>query len=308
MRLYKGGHMALLMLLALLLTAMAGSCTDEKEKMLIPQGEMADLLYDYHKAAAMVEAQNLDSVEAQKYLMSIMEKYGVTQAQIDTSMVYYMRHADLMTDIYKQLTERIDNEARLEGADEDMAMVAVSSLSGDTANIWTHEKGKLLMQAAPYNMLKFTYKADSTYKEGDRFLLGMKNDFLMQDGSRNGLALMYLRLKNDSVICRTQNLNATKKYQIECSDADRIGIKELGGFIMLRNASLGEKTNSSTIRYMIVTDLQLLRIHTKPKPSAEELKSKADSLNADTVKSKAEVAPNTPAPTITSKKVPLPKR
>ena len=171
-----------------------------------------------------------------------------------------MRHADEMQDIYKSLAKRIGNEASKIGASvADLSTENSLSLSGDTANIWPLERGLVLMQAMPYNVKSFSVKADSAFHKGDRFVFSFDTQFLYQEGFKDGIAMLALRLNNDSVATRSTHFSSNSHYSLEISDNDRIGIKEIRGFLFLGKET--RPASTSTIKLMIADYVQLLRIH-----------------------------------------------
>ena len=231
----------------------------------ISSGEMEDILYDFHLSIGMIATENITDAKDRAYKeklykLSVLKKYGVTEQQFDESMVYYMRHADEMQDIYKSLAKRIGNEASKIGASvADLSTENSLSLSGDTANIWPLERGVVLMQAMPYNVKSFSVKADSAFHKGDRFVFSFDTQFLYQEGFKDGIAMLALRLNNDSVATRSTHFSSNSHYSLEISDNDRIGIKEIRGFLFLGKET--RPASTSTIKLMIADYVQLLRIH-----------------------------------------------
>lgn len=240
------------------------SCQSDSNKP-ISAGDMEDILYDYHLSIGMIASENiLDAKERaykeKLYKLSVLKKYGVTEQQFDESMVYYMRHADEMQDIYKSLAKRIGNEASKIGASvADLSTDNSLSLSGDTANIWPLERGVVLMQAMPYNVKSFSVKADSAFHKGDRFLFSFDTQFLYQEGFKDGIAMLALRLNNDSVATRSIHFSSNSHYSLEISDNERVGIKEIRGFLFLGKET--HPTSASTLKLLIADYVQLLRIH-----------------------------------------------
>ena len=62
----------------------------------IQPGEMEDILYDYHIAEAMANdyESRRDTLLMRVYKAAVLKKHGYSEAEFDSSMVYYMRHAD----------------------------------------------------------------------------------------------------------------------------------------------------------------------------------------------------------------------
>ena len=76
---------------------MCFSCKPQVPDEYLQPGEFEDVLYDYHLADAMAgNGDNADneSYDVVLYRQAVLRKYGITQAEFDSSLVYYMRHAD----------------------------------------------------------------------------------------------------------------------------------------------------------------------------------------------------------------------
>ena len=109
-----------LWVLALLMSACCMSLTGCKPSLpddVLSQGKMEDILYDYHLALAMVQNEGGDETQRFIYKDAVLRKHDVTSAEFDSSMVYYMRHTDKMYTIYKNLSDRLNDEAVSLGAD-----------------------------------------------------------------------------------------------------------------------------------------------------------------------------------------------
>lgn len=87
------------------------SCKPSLPSGVLSKGKMTDILYDYHLALAMAHMDdNGDKGQSLAYREAVLRKHDVTSAEFDSSMVYYMRHTELLEDVYKDLTDRYNNE------------------------------------------------------------------------------------------------------------------------------------------------------------------------------------------------------
>lgn len=239
--------------------------------------KLEQVLYDYHIAEAMSAESGIDSIKAREYLLAVFKKHGITEAEFDSTMVYYLRHAYELNNIYEHLSERINNEAQLQGI-EGTGFVS-NDANADTANIWNLNRSHIFFTQVPYNLMKFSFKADSTFKAGDHFTLKFKSNFLYQDGSRNGYAVLAMKLDNDSVITRTTSITSSMTQSIDVTDNEFVGVKEVNGFIMLRYGNYETERNSSTLRMMYVYDINLVKMHNnKPKDNNTQ-NEKTDSIS-----------------------------
>lgn len=255
---------------------------------------MEDVLYDYHIADGIIHVCRYDSVKSAECIDAVFAKHGIDRQIFDSSMVYYLRHGDIMQDIYKHLGTRIDNEGKLQGVDGGDLNMASMDATADTANIWNFERTKVLSPEAPYNLMSFYFKADTTFKAGDRFMLKFNADFLYQEGMRNGYVILTMVLNNDSVVNQTTSLSSTTERTLEVNDNGRLGVKEIKGYFMHRPSNVTTERNSSTLKLMILTNIQLIKMHTEaPKPTEEEKQDSINTINnekADSIKRSIGVA------------------
>ena len=168
--------------------ALAG-CKPGVPSTFIQEDDMEDLLYDYHLADAMARDAKGDYNEnIMAYRAAVLRKYGVSQAEFDTSMVYYMRHTDRLHAIYEHVAQCMQDDARgLGSSSDDLAALATTSATGDTADIWRGERSIALIPNQPYNVYSFAHTADSSFRRGDAFILSLQSDFIFQDGPGRGL-------------------------------------------------------------------------------------------------------------------------
>lgn len=268
----------------LLAAFLAVGCKPRIPGKYLSKGKMEDILYDYHLAESMSSiAENYDdTLRVRVYKLSVLQKYGVSEADFDSSMVYYIRHAEHLRDIYDHLSKRLSDEALAVGTSaSEVNQYLTLSESGDTANIWKADRSFILTQQPGFNVYSFTMKADSTFQAGDRFILTFDSKFIFQDGMRDGVALMALTFGNDSVASHMTRISVDNQYRIDISDNKRLGVKQLAGyFILNRNLNNDSQT---TFKLMHVGNISLVRMHV-----AEELKEDAGITVNDTLSGKAE--------------------
>ena len=136
-------------LIGLLALLFVMACTPTVPSQFIQPDEMEDLLYDYHVAQAMARLDHpgeSGEVEKNRNFLAVLNKYGVTQAKFDSSLVYYYSHLDKLKKIYIEVNERLSDNAKSLGADVGtMGHFSQYTANGDTANIWTGTTDLLLM-------------------------------------------------------------------------------------------------------------------------------------------------------------------
>ena len=267
------------------------SCKPSLPSGVLSKGKMTDILYDYHLALAMAHMDdNGDKGQSLAYREAVLRKHDVTSAEFDSSMVYYMRHTELLEDVYKDLTDRYNNEiTAMGGSAKEGGEFANLSATGDTANEWNLATSMVFMPVQPFNSTSFDIKVDSTFHKGDRLMLDFDAQFIYQDGMRNGVAMLAVQFGNDSIAQRTIMIQSTQHYSVELSDADSLGIKSVKGYFMLMNGDNGTGVSSqTTLKLMFLEHIKLIRMHPqKPvaAPSGSSPSASSDSLRKDSASS-----------------------
>ena len=85
-------HLALLQIMSISLILFV-ACKPGVPNRYIQPSELGDILYEYHLAEGITSLKN-DTTALYYYKNNILKKHNVTSAEFDSSMVYYLRHAD----------------------------------------------------------------------------------------------------------------------------------------------------------------------------------------------------------------------
>lgn len=245
----------------LLLTA----CKPKVPKKYIQPKKMERILYDYHLAEGIsyVEGDyNNSTVRRAELRKAVFEKYGITEAQFDSSLVYYYRHAERLHDIYANVAKRFDEESTALGSPargEGQGFANLSS-TGDTAVVWNTVPTAVIMPYPPFNVVSFSIDADSAFHKGDKVVLSFNANFIFQEGSRDAVALLSVTFGNDSVATQVLHLYSDTPYTVQIPDSKKEGIKNVRGFIGLMR---GQNNDSETLKLMILNQIAVIRIHEK---------------------------------------------
>ncbi len=263
------------------LLIMAG-CKDSVPDNIIQPGEMEDILYDYHVAQSMANGRVSDNLPYQErlYRDAVFKKYDITSADFDSSMVYYMRHTQILKGIYGNLAKRLSDDALKLGASADeVNRYTVLSNNGDTANIWAGEKSYALVPVPPLNKMTFRMQADTTFKKGDSFLFRVNAMFLYQDGMKDATAMLAVRYDNDSVATQIMHMSMPQTYDLQVLGDEKHNIKEISGFVYL--AAPDANSSKTTLKLLLIDKLKLIRFHVTDKDKNEQMrKAHQDSINA----------------------------
>lgn len=236
------------------------SCKPGVPSRYIQPGDFEDLIYDLHIADAMAVDDNgeTDPYSLALNRAAVMKKHGYTQEEFDSTLHYYVRHADRLHKIYENVSKRLSNEALAMGASaNDLKSYGNLKSARDTSNLWNGVKSCLLTAEAPYNVTTFEIMADTSYHKGDRIIFSFNTDFIVNSGNKDATALLAIVLKNDSVICNRTSISSNSSYRVVVEDRDRKGIKEIRGFIYLNGSK--EKDMKNPLKIMSVYNIKLIR-------------------------------------------------
>ena len=261
-------------LMALVVAVLMVSCKPSVPSEYIQKGKMENILFDYHLAKVMFEQEGKnDSLTLLAYQESIFEKYDVTRADFDSSMVYYSRHMQLLHEIYEHLGDRLSKELVAQGGvASGMGQYGDEIAGADTASIWNGDRSIALTPFPISNSYSFEAKADTSFHKGDRIILDFDAQFIYQMGLREATAVLSVTFMNDSVRTETVHVSSSSHFHLQIEDSGMLGIKNVRGYFLLSNGGNGY---SSTIRMCLCYNIKLLRMH---------VKREAETTSADSAK------------------------
>ena len=264
--------------LVLFITVVLTGCKPGIPGRYLQLDEMVDILYDYHVADGMVQTNfdSPDSVAMRAYRISILKNHGVTQADFDSSMIYYTRHTRLLQKVYDKIADRLDREAVERGGQAGFTNLTENA---DTTNVWKRSTAFVLSPYLATNRMSFEIKADSSYHEGDRMVLDFDAQFLYQDGMRDALVVLAITYANDSVEYVNNSISTSSHYHMQIMNEGRLAIKSVRGFWMLSSDRAMPTSSATTFKLFIVSNVRLVKMHvTEPVKKPEDGNMSPDSL------------------------------
>ena len=272
--------------------ALMTSCGKQIPSDIIQPKQMEKVLYDYHLSLSM--AQSSKNVEKEAQRNYVFQKHNITEAEFDSSMVWYARESKELLAIYENLNKRFNREyshiERLLESREDAN--SQSFVSGDTVNIWRKGDIHWFNTAPLYRQLAFEIKADTTFHPQDAFLWSMDCHFLTEGKIVMGMNVIF---DNDSVIGTTKTIETSGKHEIYLQTDSAYQIKTLNGFIYVPEqdaTNLDPKVLAHHIaltRYHMVESTDTLA--TEQKEATEEVieKRKLPTRSKDILKAEEKV-------------------
>lgn len=255
-----------LILMPLMLWLLTG-CRQRTPEDVMPEHVMEDVLYDYHLAQAMADAdEGSDSASYRKrlYVAAVFSKHHISRQQFDHSMEWYTRHSERLFAIYQRIDKRFSESSSALGMGTSASPL---SAIGDTANVWQGRQFQLLSSSGA-NRFCFEQRADTSFHSGDRIAWHFTTQWVYKEGMKSAVALMYVRYDNDSIATATQFVYGSGHQQVSLIVGPR-PVRAVGGFIY-QNAPWSQRP-----KLLLLSQISLIRYRSKPVPTTE-----ADSLEA----------------------------
>ena len=244
---------------------------------IIQPDAMESLLYDYHLASTMSTSLPYnENYKKEAYFDYVFKKHNVTEAEFDSSMVWYTRHAEELATIYKNLKERLEREEKQmkeQVAKRDNQIDV--SMSGDTVDVWQDRTLYWLSASSLTNKVVFDLKTDTTFKPQDAMELQADFHFIPSKAT-SGKAVMALNFyfENDSVQGLTRVVTRPGKQRLYLRPDSAFTIQSISGFIYYSN---NEHPDAS----LLVDDIRLTRYHNHEMlQEVDTLKQERDTLQA----------------------------
>lgn len=233
------------------------SCNHQREGVL-SKAQMTDLLVDVHKSEAVI-ALNYSKFpnDSTKRIIreAVFERHNITQAQFDSSLVWYGNHIEDYMEIYDQVIERLNKEN-----EEIKTLIAqdntqILTRAGDTVDIWKRERAHIFDAGKRENVFAFDIMADENFFHNDRFILKIHAINVPKD---NNKPHTYLAVRHDE-----QNINYNwgniekegwNELKVQCDSSIRMNT--VYGYIAMPERADGH--------IMYIDSIVLLRIHEKP--------------------------------------------
>lgn len=232
-------HIYSLICLALFL-----ACAPNRPSNVLSEDDMEDVLVDYHLALAMAELQ-VGDLQANRYILTqaALKKHDITEAELDTSLVYWCQNSEKFVKICERVSERLNYMAESQGVErQEKNRYSYLATEGDTANVWNLREGVVLIPNIVDNIYSFSIEADSTYLPGDYFMWAFKTQFLSSDHYNEAYALFTIHYENDSIVGKSQRLGSSRQYEmkINCPAKFRdVPIRNISGTVYIPTRERG---------------------------------------------------------------------
>ena len=271
------------------------SCKPALPPDVLTESELESVLYDFHIAQGIVETQpsvgGYQNMEARRYELhqAVFRKHGITQAQFDTTMVFYCSDLERLNRVYRHLAIRMEREAEALGAaTASPDTYARLSAEGDTANVWAGKLIFALRNRLQENLQTWQQPCDSTWLPGDDILWRFSPSLYAKAESYYFFATIVVTYTNDSIRARTQTGTSRSVSEIRINDKEGWTPRSISGYFYMP-----VENDPQLSKLIIISNPSLIRFH-KSEAWRNEKAGKglvADSLSNDSTAGTPAAAP-----------------
>lgn len=265
--------------------ALLAACSDTRKPDVLPTAKLEAVLYDYHLAQVIVgDLPSNQRYKKKLYFDYVYDKHGVTEAQVDSSLVYYARNPEGLSDIYASLSTRIAADIqRLEDENKPLKARTAVAVVGDSADLW-YDIRLLQLCSSPLgdNRYSLFIPTDTNFKAGDQLVWSGKALFL-QGGVDTLGRYLHLDLKvkymNDSIASADTLLYTSSTFALTLRDT--AVVKSIQGTAYLKSGDAAERlliVSPTLMRYhagadTLVVDSALMEKQVREMDKAQTFKS-----------------------------------
>ena len=250
-------------LLYISIVVILAACKAGKPSGVLSESKMERILYQYHLAKGLALSADSSEIKGRAYILAVLRDNGVSEAEFDSSLVWYYQHMEVLQKVYKRIGERLHNELGQTGAaTNDVNRYSNLSSTGDTANIWNGRNYYLLSGNGFANRFTYELKADTIVQGGDQLLLNFRAQFVQKQGSRHAVACLAVEYANDSISHTLRHIYGSGDISLSLTTARR-PLRRVYGYLYM----ISEWNVSPHL--LFIFSPSLVRIHTKPLPEPE---------------------------------------
>lgn len=124
--------------------------------------------------------------------------------------------------------------------------------------------------------MSFNIKADTAFHKGDKLILNFDTKFIIQDGTRDAVAMFVVQFQNDSIYTQVGRITGDTHQSLSIFDNNKLGIKSVRGFFIFNHEP---GVSLSTLKLLCIYNIELIRMHMHEQNSPVINSSTSDSTN-----------------------------
>ncbi len=206
-----------------------------KPRGVLSEKKMEEILFEMHKTEGVLQSGDYTyNLPEQKklYFNSLLDKYGISQADFDSSLVWYTKHPKEFGLVYGKVLARMDTlNAQVQRGEFHPG----ESNKNQEMDIWNLRRTYKLTKDSTRTSLDFEITNADNLMVGDKYELRFLRRVAPSDSSEHPyivLRVNYLNGKKDSIYTKTYNDSILRRYKLLFAARDTLKIKSITGSIL----------------------------------------------------------------------------
>lgn len=217
---------------------------NSRPKGVINEKDMTNILTEIHKLDGILLEKGYqfgNSVEKQQYYFFILKKYDVTQAEFDSSLVWYNKNPKKFEVIYDNVLLKLtdfENEVK----SNKYHPIDSIELAKRKDDVWDKNRNYQFNKDSVRTCLDFEIK-NSNFLLGDVYVLKFLQRIAPEDSCKNPhvvLRINYTNGKKDSAYAITHNDSLLRKFSLRLPALRKLKIKSISGSLLGSKAYKGK--------------------------------------------------------------------
>lgn len=241
------------------------SCRRTPSGVISPK-DMSKLLADMHVAESVVDLnQNEYQSDSMKRVLkeSVLERHDVTQAEFDTSLMWYGQNLDMYIKVYDDVIEQLEKRNRELGT---AIVQSAITMAGDSVDVWPGLRYAMFDNRSMSRYVTFDIERDDNWERGDVYTWRLK---LLDNDNLSVNWNIVAEYDDNQIECLTATSgNSDWNEVIFAGDSTKIPVR-IKGYVEVRPARVysqidHERTNNVADRSINIDSLSLIRKRLNP--------------------------------------------
>lgn len=253
--------------LLLLLLVVGLTACQSRPDYVIDEAKMTELLTDIHMAEGLLDLQKKENSESETYgqevIAAVLDKYHVSKADYDTSLVWYSQNLTKLIRIYRHVDENLAQRQEYWEAIVASSGSGVGQ-SGDSVSLWRQADYLVMDEARLTDRRLWVLQADTTFYIGDTVRWQMHvPDMPKGEALTVSMALLYAETE---AISLTEKLAQTTPLitrdtivTLTCIGGPSQDITQIIATLHLQRTD----TVETPLRPCVIDGIQMIRLHPK---------------------------------------------
>jgi hypothetical protein len=214
-----------------------------RPKDVLNEEEMTCFLTDLHKLDGTLQASDVgltDNLQNTVYYKVLLKNYGITQAQFDSSLVWYTSHPKKFNSIYEEVIVRL-TALQTDITKGKYHFIDSTYIGKEKVNLWYLPTKYTFTNDSIRTLLNFNIE-NTALMVNDTYILRFLQRIAPEDSCTNQhivFRIEYLNGKKDSVRIPTYNDGLLRRYTIKMPALKKLKIKSLSGSLLASKAYKG---------------------------------------------------------------------